>query len=145
MKINWITAAFITFGVFASFMIFMIILSTRQNHELVTKNYYEKELQINQQISNEKNADLLKEKVSINLQHQNITINFPNEIKSAISGSIYFYRPSSQKEDQTFNIKTTNHQQTIPISKLKKGLYQVKINWHANHNTYFFSKAIIIP
>ena len=59
MKINWGTGIVLAFVAFISFIMYFVVqmnMEDRADHELVTKDYYKKELAYQKEIDAEKNA-----------------------------------------------------------------------------------------
>ena len=91
---NWGWKIAILYGSFVTMMVTLVILSSQQDIPLVTKDYYEKDLQYETQMRRMANSKTLEEDVSVkyDLQTQKITIQFPKEI-SEIEGEILCFRP----------------------------------------------------
>lgn len=145
MKFNWGVFAFSLFGVFVVFMLTLVYFATKQNNELVTDNYYEKELEFKEVLVKKQNTTKLTEQVIFNITNENIEVLFPKEISKQITGKMYFYKPSNEQLDKEFVIKLINYTQQIPLQPFQKGMYHVKIDWKANNTDYFNEISIVIP
>lgn len=145
MKINWGIFAFSLFGVFVVFMLSLVYFATQQNNELVTEDYYEKELAFKEVLIKKENATKLAEQAELTVVGENLELIFPKEITAEIMGQIFFYKPSDEKFDQTIDIKPTDNKQVFPISTFQKGMYRVKIDWKANDTSYFNEISVVIP
>lgn len=145
MKFNWGVFAFSLFGVFVVFMLSLVYFATKQNNELVTENYYEKELEFKEVLIKKENTLKLSEQVSFELNSENMVISFPKEITEQITGKLFFYKPSNEKFDKDIAINTIENTQQIAISEFQKGMYHVKIDWKANNTDYFNEISIVIP
>jgi len=146
MKFNWgfgITAFII---LFVGFMLTLVFKAGQQNHELATENYYEKELEFESILTKKENAkNAFSEPVKGEVKDNTVIISFPEKVKSNIKGSIYFFKPSKEDDDITFEINTTNNIQTIPLEKLASGMFKVKIDWQNDNEEYYNELTLVIP
>ena len=100
IKWNWGTGILLAIIIFMSFIFSMVYFTTRQNYDLVEKDYYPKAIEYQQQIDKEQNAKNLQEKVRVNNRGDYVEVRFQPFFKySDISGQITFYRPSDKKGD----------------------------------------------
>lgn len=129
---NWGWKIFFVFLAFVGFVLFMVFKALRQDFQLVSDNYYEKEIKYQGEIDRIRNAQALSERLVIEYQpvKQSVVLTYPSDQKEAIEGNVYFFRPSDSGEDQEFIINPDERGvQVISVKSLKKGLWQVKINW----------------
>ncbi len=145
MKINWGFFAFSLFGVFVAFILGLVYYATQQNNELVTENYYEKELKFKDILDQEENSKQLKDSVTHVFNSSSLEIKFPSDITSPIAGSIYFYKPSNEAFDITKPLNVTNNIQKFDLALFHKGMYMVKVDWMANKVKYYHEFSIVIP
>ena len=145
MKLNW------GMGIFAAYVVFMIIVlgtvafTTTVDVNLVADDYYEQELKYQNEIDKKERTNQLTEQVEIKLENENLRISYPKLFASNISGKINFYRPSDQKLDFALDIKTdTTGFQFIPIQKLAKGFWKIKVDWLHSGEEYLNEKNIVI-
>ena len=144
---SWGWKIFIVFTAFVGFILFMVFSAVNQEFYLVSDNYYEKEIQYQGEIDMIRNARALKDQVKIMYDPnvQNITFIFPEEHKTAVSGNIYFFRPSDSAADQVFTIDADDTgTQSISVKSLRKGLWQVKVNWTFGATGYQEKKNITL-
>jgi len=124
-----------------------IFYSKSLNTDLVTKDYYQKGLQYQEQINRMVRSDdpafRLQWKL---LQDKNIMLSFPaDSLGSAISGSIIFYRPSDASKDFTIPIAiSSNNHQIIDSGKLSNGYWIMKVFWNRNSTGYYFEDRIVL-
>ena len=144
MKFNWGIFAYSLFGVFVIFILTMVYYATKQNNELVTENYYEKELEFKDILVKEENSKQLTDTISYTISANSFEIKFPAEITSPITGTIYFYKPSSEAADINQPLNISNNVQSFNLSTFKKGMYKVKIDWMANKVKYYHEFPIVI-
>jgi hypothetical protein len=146
MKLNWGA------GILALIIVFFIIMATmayiafNQRVDLVTKNYYEKELQYQNDITKQQNEKDLKNKVQIEQLPGKLAISFPiAEVGKNITGEVRLYRASDSRDDKQFNLQVDSTGTfQIPLTKIKRGLWTIIVNWKANGVGYLTQKKFII-
>ena len=79
-------------------MVITMMSGDKYNHDLVTEEYYKKEINYQEEIDAEKNAQLLSENIEVKTSSKGVEIYFPKDLKfKEIKGIINFYRPSNKK------------------------------------------------
>lgn len=144
---NWGWKIFFVFLGFVGFILFMVFKALNQEFHLVADNYYEKEIKYQGEIEMIRNARGLKEQVRIEYKPamQTVIFTYPGEQKDALRGRIYFFRPADSRKDQVFTIEPDEQgMQAISVKSLKKGLWQVKINWTYGATGYQEEKNLTI-
>jgi len=145
MKLNWGIFAFGLFGSFALFMIGLAVFASMQTNELVTEDYYEKELEFKEVLKKHERTETLSEQITTVIKDKQYIISFPQEVGNNITGNIVFFKPSSQKDDKDINFKSDNNSYTIDVKDFATGMYKVKINWTANNIEYYNEEEVVIP
>lgn len=133
------------FIAFAILMGTLVYKSTNTKYELVSKDYYKDELKYQDRIDAKYAASRISD-VSINIGKDSLTINFPKELAtSKLAGDLWFYCKTDETKDRHINFSSNSlNTYSLPNSAVKKGLYQVKINYKANNIQYFSEKEIAI-
>ena len=142
---NWGHKIIMVFAVFVAGMSFLAYKASRQNIELVTDDYYEKELVYQQKIDEKKRTALLSAPVGIRLINHELTIDFPKDFTAKlITGEVALYCPSDESKDlhQQFNV--TDSAVNIKVPENYKGLHYVKISWSVEGVSYYYEHKIII-
>lgn len=147
VNISWGTKIAVLYISFVAMIGFMVTLCMRQNVELVSDDYYERELVFQDKINEMNNANALPEKISHTMLPEGIQIQFPALFKNKkVSGEILFFRPSDKSKDHSTPIQLNGEaQQLIPKQLLSKGMYKMKITWAAEGISYFTEEIIVIP
>ena len=147
MKINWGTGIVIAFVAFISFIMYFIITmmtDSKYDHDLVVEDYYKQELQFQDDINKEKNAQDLTENLSWKKSEGGIIILFPENLqKENITGKVFLYRPSNKQFDFEMPISLSNHNLLIPDKRLLDGRWNIKVDWQYNGKNYLYKKEII--
>lgn len=140
---NWGTRIVIMYLGFVALIVTMVVVSMRQQVDLVTPDYYAKELKYQSNIDKANNHNQLISSLKCSINGDNIVIDFPEEHKSeSISGEVLVYKPSDAKSDKVISIVAVNGQMTIPTSVFSKGMYKVKIDWTVNGKSFFYEQVI---
>jgi hypothetical protein len=142
---NWGTKILIVYVAFVAGIVFMVVKSTTQNTDLVTTDYYAKELKYQDKIDEIKRVDALSAPVEYRIDDNALTIMFPKDFAGKkLIGEAVLYCPSDEKKDirQPFTILDENLQLAVPVGS--KGLYELHISWQDGGVTYYFEKKIFI-
>ena len=128
-------------------ILFMVIRTMTEKVDLVTEDYYQKELQFEQQITQDNAAKNLGASPTVTIVGDKIEVAFPDTMaKQSINGTVTFYRPSDSSKDVLIPLQpNTNGTQEIERNQFIKGLYQVKISWKAAAQDYYYETYLTIP
>jgi hypothetical protein len=146
MKISWGTGIAIGIIVFVVISLSMTVIFMTQDVHLVTDDYYEKTLTYQEEIDKQSRTIALNDEVRINFNGKMINLLFPSEyLNKNISGEIYFYRPSNPALDFKIPLQLSkNGDQFIPIERIEKGFWRIKLQWIMNGDGYYSERAITI-
>ncbi|MBS1514592.1 MAG: FixH family protein [Bacteroidetes bacterium] len=146
MKISWGIKIIISFIVFAIGIGAMVGISMTKNIDLVSENYYEKELKFQDKIDMVNRTNALSEKISIQNTGKEIKITFPEKLASEkISGKINFYRAMDKRKDFSIDInRDGNGVQLMPTDKMDKGSWKMEVLWKMNGTDYLNQTDIFI-
>jgi len=146
MKISWGIKIIIAFIIFAGGIGTMVGISMSKNIDLVSENYYEKELKYQDRIDMINRTNSLQEKLTIENVSNTIHLKFPESYnKENITGKVIFYRAMDKKKDFNVDINRNNEGiQSIPAENLDKGNWKVEVLWKMNDKEYFTQSDIFI-
>ena len=142
---NWGSKILIVYVVFVLGIVFMVYKSSTQNTDLVTTDYYAKELKYQDKIDEAKRVSALSDSVAYSIKNNALTIQFPRDFAGKqLAGEAVLYCPSDEKKDmkQRFTLKDEPLQMQIPAGD--KGLYELHLSWQDGGVTYYIEKKIII-
>ncbi len=146
MKLNWGTGIVLGFLSFMSFILFFVLklqTNSAYDNELVAKDYYKQEKNVQDNIDKQNNANHLAEKLSIQKTGEGIEIVFPKHFNTTlINGTISLYRPSNQKLDFETKISLSGPIMLIPKNKLVGGLWEITVDWKYK-NKEFLNKETV--
>ncbi|PQL92562.1 FixH family protein [Apibacter adventoris] len=146
-KFTWahgVITALICFILFICSMVFSNQFSN--SYDLVTDEYYEEEINYQQEIDATKNAAKLKERPEINMDRTGILITFPKEFNlTNTKGRFLLFRANSKELDIKKNFLDLSPQNTIliPNKILVKGKYTLKLYWSKDKINYQMEVPII--
>ncbi|MEM1258131.1 MAG: FixH family protein [Bacteroidota bacterium] len=146
MKFNWGTGIVLTFVGFISFIMYFVVRMNTENradHELVTEEYYERELGYQKEIDAEKRAIDLKATLNISKTEKGLLIQFPKNFKPEnITGKVSLYRPSNRHLDVNFPLSLSNTHLLIPDNRLVDGRWDIAIEWNYDGNGFLHKEKI---
>ncbi|MGB1211468.1 FixH protein [Lacinutrix venerupis] len=146
MKWNWGTGIVIGIAAFMSFILFLVIKMTTNekfSFDLVTEEYYAKEMLYQTEIDAETNTYNLKEKIISKKTNDGWLLIFPKELEpSKIIGKVFLYRPSNEKLDFDLELKLTSSHLLIPDNKMLDGRWNIIIDWVYQDKHYLYKKEI---
>ncbi|MEN8186386.1 MAG: FixH family protein [Bacteroidota bacterium] len=146
IKWNWgtgIVIAFILFIIFIMQYVYRVSVMDEYNHHLVTEEYYEEELNYQEEIDKVNKANSLPENVKVIHAGKGILIKFPKGLEEdKISGTVQFKRLSNHKLDFSKDIELTDHALFIPDNILVSGKWVIKVDWEFDGNEYLLKENI---
>lgn len=147
IKINWGTGIVIAMVIMVIGMVTLVSVAVRQDYDLVDNDYYQKSVNYQQHIEKVRNNAALAERIKVEHSMDSLKLTFPNlAMVQEYSGEIHFYSPVEEKRDMTLKVKLdSGFSQTIGLKSLKKGRYQVKIDWSAGNVGYYQEEEIAVP
>ena len=146
MKISWGTGIVLALAAFISFILFLVISMTTNkelDHDLVVEEYYKKELEFQEQLDNERNAQQLMEDISVEKTEAGFLVHFPEDFEiEKIKGKMFLYRPSNKQLDFEIPVSLSTHTLLVPDKRLVGGRWNIEINWEYGQEAYFFQKEL---
>ena len=146
IKINWGTGIVIAFVIFMGGTISTAVFLMNKDVNLVADDYYDQEINYQQHIDRMARTSQLEEKQIISFDGSNVKINIPKVLVSkGLSGEIYFYRPSDSNSDIKIPlVPDSSGVHVIPVERLEKGYWKIKVSWLSNGKDYFSEDRILI-
>jgi len=138
---KWVLAAFVFFGLFIGTL---VVICVRENVNLVSNDYYQQELDHQQKIIQQANANQLKEKPQLSFENNSVRLLFPFS-SSIQKGELRVMRPSDDRLDQRFELNVMDgDNQLFPLKVWQKGLYRVSLTWTMEGKDYYFEKVMVL-
>ncbi|CAL2084797.1 FixH family protein [Tenacibaculum dicentrarchi] len=147
MKLNWGAGIVIAIIAFMSFILYFVIsMSTgnNYNHDLVSEEYYQKELVFQGDIDATKNAKELSENIKVQRVSEGLKIYFPTAFNPTdIKGKVFLYRPSNKQLDFEMPISISNTYLLVPEKRLLGGRWNIIVSWNYKNTPYLFEQELI--
>lgn len=133
-------------GVFLVLNVIMVILTFSQDVELVTDNYYEKELKYQDELGKMNNALSLPDSLKMSMDRFELKISYPQSLlKNKLVGTIHLYRPDQRKFDYDVDVKYDDSgRQTINMSGKAPGKWKISISLNDGEHDYLFKDVIFL-
>ena len=140
---NWGKSIFLSFVLFAAFILFMVVRAFQEDFDLVAEDYYAQEINYQNKLEQKANLADLDEKILLKQVDQSVTLTFPPGQNP--EGEIHFYHPSRKMFDKKIPISIgAENTQTIDRTHLIAGQYRVNITWKSEGEEYFQQEKIFI-
>lgn len=141
---SWGYRVTILFSGFVLFMLFMVSKAFKSDVDLVSEDYYEKEIRYQEHIDKMNNANDMGGQIAYTQTKEELIIKISNPGNNPI-GEITFFRPSDYKKDLKKTLALNNNQeQHFNKNLFLKGYYKVQIDWEASGRKYFTEEKIFI-
>lgn len=136
---SWGTKIVIALIIFGITVISITVFFMTQKVDMVTDNYYEKELKYQEQINRIERTNKLSKQPEIQYDGNMIKIIYPN-IPDKVSAKdfVLLYRPSDNSKDIKIPVNTdTSGTQVISAERLDRGVWRVQVNWTSSGSEYY--------
>jgi len=142
---NWGYKILIVYLVFVSGIMLLVFKSSSQKVDLVTTDYYAKELKYQEKIDAMKSVHQLSDTVKYAMNDGRLAIVFPKDFSGKeIDGKVLLYCPSDEDKDITHNFSVKDLQVSVPVHNAGRLEYQLQLSWQADGTSYYFEKKLII-
>lgn len=143
MKFNWGWGITIFLLLFIATLVFVLFKSFTVDHSLVRDDYYQEDITYQKKYDKIQNAQQ-QATMDINIDRAQGVVNLDFTKYQGAQGTIHFYRPSNKDLDFTQKIMLNNGVHSLPLNKLTRGKYKVKIDFKAGDKPYYIEKDIFI-
>lgn len=146
LKIHWGLSITVFLILFVLFLLGNLIFSATQSNDLVTEDYYQKEVDYQRQIDKEAKSKRLPGQISIIKGAATLAFQFPSLAGiDSVNGEIHFYRPSNKKMDKKIQIKINDDRtQVVDIREFVKGFWKIKIDWAIGDSAYYHEESLFL-
>ena len=142
---NWGKKILIVYIVFVAGIVFMVFKSSTQKTDLVTTDYYAKELKYQDKIDEMNRVQALSAPVEVVIKDNALIIRFPKDFAGKkLTGEAVLYCPSDENKDLKNNFSVQDEPVKINIPATNKGLHELHLSWHDGGVTYYFEKKFFI-
>jgi nitrogen fixation protein FixH len=123
-------------------------MACSQKVDLVSADYYEKELKFQGQIDRAERThrEASGTAIAYDAARQQITVSLPpGHGQGNVSGSIELYRPSAAEMDRAIKLEPDAHGiQRLDAAGLAPGLWKVRITWTAENQNYYLEQKVVV-
>lgn len=143
----WPTSIVVFFVLAITFIISFIAWSLRQRDDLVSADYYEREVRYQSQLDTLNRSQALAGTTVVTFEpaQQTIVITLPPTQTQGATGSIHLYRPSDARLDRELPLAlTANGTQRLDAKLLRDGLWKVRVKWNSGGQDYFLDQPVIV-
>jgi hypothetical protein len=147
MKFNWGYKILFVYLLFAGGILSLVYLTSLENRDLVSDNYYEEELAYQMVIDKSAKTSKLSASVKVETDPINslLDIKLPPEFSNTNTvGTWNLYFAADRKMDLQGTINTNNGNEQIQIPVGRSGNYTFKLEWEAEGQSYYFEKIIFL-
>lgn len=147
MTINWGYKILILYTAFIGGILFLVYKCSQQDVDLVSENYYEKELKFQDQINRSNNVALSGNAIHATLTDNNtrILLTYPSTTEGkTTSGEIHMFRPDNSKLDLKIPVEITSGLQYIDVTKMAKGYWRMQVSWQVGDMPLYQEEKIFI-
>jgi len=142
---NWGKKILIIYIVFIAGILFMVYRSSTQNTDLVTTDYYAKELKYQDKIDEMNRVTALSAPVEYVIRDNALLIKFPVDFAGKeLVGEAVLYFPADEKKDIKKNFTVQDGTVQIEIPPANRGSYELHLSWKAAGLSYYFEKKIFL-
>jgi hypothetical protein len=127
---------------FATLMIFLVVKSSQQHFDLVSKEYYQQEISYQKVLDASKNQLALSSAIDVYANSTNVIIDLPELRGKVVTGSVQFYSPVDAKWDRIVQLEIADGKAMIPRNTLANTRYTMKISCIADGKNYYQESEI---
>lgn len=145
-KSFWGVGIAVVYGAFMLVMIGIVVASRFQPVDLVSRDYYDKEIAYQKQIDRMQRSqnDGMILGIERSADDGTLTVTFPESIATKlVTGHLKLFRPSSAALDRNFEIAAVASQQ-FDAGKLARGLWKIKIDWQVDSLQYYHEQELYV-
>jgi hypothetical protein len=144
MKISWGTGIVIAFVLFIGFILTMVItmsLDPRADHQMVTEDYYAKELVYQEVIDAKNRAKSIA--LAFTSTADGLEVMIQNGPEKLSNVSVNLYRAGNSKLDVTLNYDSIRDRLHIDSSYLVEGSYLFTLSYSYQNESYLVEAPLI--
>ena len=142
---NWGYKILIVYAVFVAGILFLVVKSSSQKMDLVTTDYYAKELKYQEKIDETTRVNALSAPVTYEIKNNELVILFPKDFAGKkLTGEATLYCPSDENKDVKQNFNIQDAPLIVSIPSIKTNEYELHLSWEADGLKYYFERKISI-
>jgi hypothetical protein len=138
---NWGKGIVIGMVTFMGFIIFLVVGLMMNRVDLESEDYYKREINYEQEIKAQENANNLEAKIEISSNKEFVVVKVPEGEFQEIE--LHLTRPNDKKMDKRFKIQGTKSF-LIDKKELEKGVYTVELSYMVNNKPCLQKESVSI-
>jgi len=144
----WPWAIILTFILFISGTVSLVVMACAQRVDLVRPDYYEEELRFQGHIDSLKRTQQLGGQAQVLYEpaRERLTITLPQEhARHRVTGKVELYRPSAAGMDRQVPLQPgPDGVQDVSTAGLPPGLWKVRVTWTVENQDYFVEQKLVL-
>jgi hypothetical protein len=144
----WPLGIILTLVVFFAGTVGLIVMACSQRVDLVSPDYYERELKFQGEIDRVERTHRAPSQASVayDAAGQCITVSLPaDQAGREINGRIELYRPSAAGLDRAVKLAPDSKGvQRLDAAGLAPGLWKVRVSWTVEQQDYFLDEKVVV-
>jgi hypothetical protein len=144
----WPLGIVLTLVLFVLGTVTLVVMACSQRVDLVSPDYYERELKFQGQIDSAERTHRSASRASVayDAAGRCITVSLPADLAGHdISGRIELYRPSAAGMDRTVSLAPdAKGVQRLDAAGLAPGLWKVRVSWTVERQDYFLDEKVVV-
>jgi len=130
-----------------TFLATFVVWAVRQREDLVSADYYEREIRYQQQLDSLKRSQSLVAHAVVTFEpaQQVVVITLPAAKRENATGQVQLYRPSDARMDRELPLAlAADGTQKLDARSLADGLWKVRVRWSAGGQEYYLEQPVIV-
>ncbi len=144
----WPLGVALTLVGFLASTVTLVVIACSQRVDLVSPDYYERELRYQGQIDRVERTHRAASQASVayDASGKCITVSLPaDQAHHDVTGLIELYRPSAAGMDRMVNLQPdANGVQRLDAAGLAPGLWKVRVSWTVGDQDYFLDQKVVV-
>lgn len=142
---NWGHKIAIVYIAFAAGMVAMLIYSKTFSHELVTEDYYQKELHYQEHIDAKENLLNAPFTIDMHADAGTVLVTFNGLPEgSGVHGRVNLYKPDNQAFDQSMELVLTEGNLMVIEPMMRRGRYRVEVSVEIDGKPYLSERQVVL-
>ncbi len=142
---SWGKKIMFVYIVFVAGILFLVYKSSSQKVDLVTPDYYKKELAFQHTIEERERVNALSGKTSFCQIDSELIITLPKEMMNkSVEVDATLYCPSDKEKDIHFNTSTSSGKFKWTLSLETKGYFEIHLRWIADQLAFYQEDKLFI-
>lgn len=118
-----------------------VYMVSHNTDTLEETDYYEKGLSYDVDYAKKENVNLMNEKPIVEISKGMLVIRFKTAVNK---GMLTLRRPSDQSLDKQIPIVTSEYTYTLPLTTLKRGQWEMRLDWQNEGKSFLQEERIYI-